>query len=44
LSVEQGQKLLRAAAEQRPNGDPYPLHGFVVLLLTSGLRPEEPRS
>ena len=44
LSVEQAQQLLRAAAEERPGGDPHPLHGYVVLLLTTGLRPEEARA
>jgi integrase len=44
LSVEQAQRLLRAAAEERPGGDPHPLHGYVVLLLTTGLRPEEARA
>jgi len=44
LSVEQAQQLLSAAAEERPGGDPHPLHGYVVLLLTTGLRPEEARA
>jgi integrase len=44
LSVKQAQQLLRAAAEERPGGDPHPLHGYVVLLLTTGLRPEQPRA
>ena len=44
LSVEQAQQLLRAAAEAGPDGDPHPLHGYVVLLLTTGLRPEEARA
>jgi integrase len=44
LSVEQAQKLLRAAADERPGGDPHPLHAYVVLLLTTGLRPEEARA
>ena len=44
LSVEQAQQLLRAAAGERPGGDPHPLHAYVVLLLTTGLRPEEARA
>jgi integrase len=44
LSVEQAQALLRAAAEERPGGAPHPLHAYVVLLLTAGLRPEEARA
>lgn len=44
LSVEQAQRLLRATAEERPGSDPHPLHGYVVLLLTTGLRPEETRA
>jgi integrase len=44
LSVEQAQALLRAAADERPGGAPHPLHAYVVLLLTTGLRPEEARA
>jgi integrase len=49
LSVEQAQRLLRAAASDLSAGDraaraPYPLHAYVVLLLTTGLRPEEARA
>jgi len=44
LSVEQAQQLLRAAADERPGGDPHPLYAYVVLLLTIGLRPEEARA
>ena len=44
LSVEQAQNLVRAAADERPDGAPYPLHAYVVLLLTTGLRPEEARA
>ena len=44
LSVEQAQKLLRVAAKERPGGNPHPLHAYVVLLLTTGLRPEEARA
>ena len=49
LSVEQAQRLLRAAAGDLSAGDragraPYPLHAYVVLLLTTGLRPEEARA
>jgi integrase len=44
LSVEQAQQLLRAAAGERPGDDPYRLHAYVVLLLTTGLRPEEARA
>jgi integrase len=41
LSVEQAQHLMRAAAGE---GDPHRLHAYVVLLLTTGLRPEEARA
>ncbi len=44
LSVEQAQSLVRAAADERPDGAPHPLHAYVVLLLTTGLRPEEVRA
>jgi integrase len=44
LSVEQAQKLLRPAVEERPGGDPHPLQAYVVLLLTTVLRPEEARA
>jgi integrase len=49
LSVEQAQRLLRVAAGEAPAGEdvaraPYPLHAYVVLLLTAGLRPEEARA
>jgi integrase len=44
LSVEQAQQPLRAAAGERPGGDPHRLHTYVVLLLTTGLRPEEARA
>ena len=44
LSVEQAQKLPRAAAGERPGGDPHPIHAYVVLLLTTGLRLEETRA
>jgi integrase len=44
LSIEQAQRLLRAAAEERPGGDLHPLHAYVVLLLTTGLRPQEARA
>jgi integrase len=44
LTIEQAQRLLRAAAEERPDGDLHPLHAYVVLLLTTGLRPEEARA
>jgi integrase len=44
LSVEQAQQLLRSAAKERFGGDPHPLHGHVVLLLTTGIRPEEARA
>jgi site-specific recombinase XerD len=44
LSVEQAQQLLRVAVGERPNDDPHPLHAYVVLLLTTGLRPEEARA
>ena len=44
LSVDQAQELLRAAAGERPDGSPHRLHAYVVLLLTTGLRPEEARA
>jgi integrase len=44
LSVEQAQQPLCAAAGERPGGDPHPLYAYVVLLLTTGLRPEEARA
>ena len=44
LSVEQARQLMRAAADERQEGDPHPLHAYVVLLLTTGLRPEEARA
>jgi integrase len=44
LSVELARALLRAAAAERPGGAPHRLHAYVVLLLTTGLRPEEARS
>jgi hypothetical protein len=39
LSVDQAQALLRAAADEGPDGSPHRLHAYVVLLLTTGLRP-----
>ena len=44
LSVDQAQALLRAAADERSDGSPRRLHAYVVLLLTTGLRPEEARA
>jgi integrase len=44
LSVEQAQALLRAAAAERPDGNTHRLYAYVVLLLTTGLRPEEGRA
>src|SRR4029077_5757806 len=44
LSVDQAQELMRAAADERPDGSPHRLHAYVVLLLTTGLRPEEARA
>jgi integrase len=49
LSVEQAQRLLRVAAGEPPAGEdaaraPYRLHAYVVLPLTTGLRPEEARA
>jgi hypothetical protein len=44
LSIQQAQQLLHAAAEERPSGNPRRLHAYVVLLLTTGLRPEEARA
>jgi integrase len=44
LSVDQAQALLRAAADEGPDGSPHRLHAYVVLLLTTGLRPEEARA
>ena len=46
LSAEQAEKLVKAAADELPDGGggargPRPLHAYVVLLLTTGLRPEE---
>ncbi|MDQ2813090.1 MAG: hypothetical protein M3Z75_14750 [Actinomycetota bacterium] len=32
------------AADENPGGDPHRLHAYVVLLLTTGLRPEEARA
>jgi integrase len=40
----QAQKLLRTAADERPDGGPSPLCAYVVLLLITGLRPEEARA
>ncbi len=42
--MEQAQALLRAAADERPDSSPHRLHAYVVLLLTTGLRPEEARA
>ena len=50
LTVEQAQALVQAAAGVlRANGmrkrrGPYRLHAYVVLLLTTGIRPEEARA
>ena len=50
LTVEQAQALIKAAAGVlRANGmrarrGPYRLHAYVVLLLTTGIRPEEARA
>jgi len=45
LSVEQAQQLLRAAAgDDQATRASHPLHAYVVLLLTTGLRPEEARA
>jgi integrase len=44
LSIEQAQRLLSAVAEVRPSGNQHRLQAYVVLLLTTGLRPEEARA
>jgi integrase len=51
LSVEHAQRLIRAASgelrretDPQAEGAPYRLHAYVVLLLTTGLRPEEARA
>ncbi len=44
LTVDQVQSLIDAAAGHRGDGSPYRLHAYVVLLLTTGIRPEEARA
>lgn len=44
LTVDQAQSLIDAAAGHRGDGSPYRLHAYVVLLLTTGIRPEEARA
>ena len=46
LTVDQAHALLRAAAARhgRGEGAPFRLHAYVVLLLTTGIRPEEARA
>ena len=44
LSVEQAGRLLRAAADAGLGDGPHRLHAYVVLLLTTGIRPEEARA
>jgi len=44
LSVEQAGRLLRAAADAGLGNGPHRLHAYVVLLLTTGIRPEEARA
>jgi len=44
LSVDQAQRLIDAAAGGRGDVSPYRLHAYVVLLLTTGIRPEEARA
>jgi integrase len=50
LNVEEAQALVQAAAGvlrangMRPRRGPYRLHAYVVLLLTTGIRPEEARA
>jgi integrase len=44
LSVDQAQMLVDAAAGRRGDGSPHRLHAYVVLLLTTGIRPEEARA
>ena len=44
LTVDQAQALVDAAAGRRGDGSPYRLHAYVVVLLTTGIRPEEARA
>jgi integrase len=44
LTVEQAQALIEAAAGRNGNGRLYRLKAYVVLLLTTGIRPEEARA
>jgi integrase len=51
LTVDQARALVKAAAgylgsqqDGRENAKPYRLHAYVVLLLTTGIRPEEARA
>jgi integrase len=44
LTVEQAQALIEAAAGRNGNGSFYRLNAYVVLLLTTGIRPEEARA
>jgi integrase len=51
LTVEQARGLLKAAAGEadaadakRPSRGPYRLYAYIVLLLTTGIRPEEARA
>jgi integrase len=44
LTVEQAQALIKAAAGRNGNGSVYRLNAYVVLLLTTGIRPEEARA
>jgi integrase len=44
LTVEQAQALIEAAAGRNGNGSLYRLNAYVVLLLTTGIRPEEARA
>ena len=44
LTVNQARALVDAAAGRRGDGSPYRLHAYVVLLLTTGIRPEEARA
>jgi integrase len=44
LTVAQAQALVDAAADRRGGADPCRLHAYVVLLLMTGIRPEEARA
>src|SRR5271166_40812 len=44
LTVDQAQALIDAAAGRHADRSPHRLHAYVVLLLTTGIRPEEARA